>query len=298
MKVVTGTTNSKLAEKIAKNVQAEVLTAECTTFNNGEQKIWLNAKLAGETVVFVQTLDNPVDSNIIQLLLMVDAAERLGAKQISVVIPWLGYSLQDKVFREGEAIAAKVIADLLSQKSIDRIFLVDLHSASIPAFFSVPTTHLSVLNLFVEHTQKNFDLSDCVVVSPDFGGIKRAQQFASALGVPFANIDKRRDLEDGEVTAVAIHGDVEDKICLTYDDAIVSGGTVIETTQLLMKEGSKEVHIFATHGLFAQKSESILQESGAKSIVVTNSVAQKKHNEKIKIIDIAPVIAESILQFV
>ncbi|NCN83074.1 MAG: ribose-phosphate pyrophosphokinase [Candidatus Pacebacteria bacterium] len=298
MTVVTGTANPGLAKEIAKNLQADFIAAECSTFNNGEQRVWIDAKLAGQAVVLVQSLNAPVDSNIMQLLLMVDAAERQGAKQLFVVIPWLGYSLQDKVFRPGEAIAAKVVADILSRPSITRIFLIDLHSASIPAFFSTPTTHLSVLDLFVEFTKKNFALENCVVVSPDFGGIKRARQFATELNIPFANIDKSRDVIDGEVTATAIHGVIAGKICLTYDDSIVSGGTVIETTQLLKKEGAKEVHIFASHGIFAKDSQTILRTSGANSIVVTNSVPQDTHDSKIKIIDISPQIAEAVSQFV
>ncbi|OGJ16375.1 MAG: hypothetical protein A2632_02750 [Candidatus Pacebacteria bacterium RIFCSPHIGHO2_01_FULL_46_16] len=298
MKVVSGTSNIALTKQIAQQLSVENIVAECSLFNNGEQRVWLNTKLAGETIVFVQSLSNPVDNHIMQLLLMVDAAEREGAKQIFLVIPWLGYSLQDKVFRPGEAIAAKVVADLLSRPNIKRIFLVDLHSASIPAFFSVPTTHLSVLDLFVEYARQNFVQTNCVVVSPDFGGIKRAQQFATALQIPFANIDKRRDVVDGEVTAVAIHGEVKNKICLTYDDSIVSGGTAIETTQLLMQEGASQVNLFATHAIFAQGSALILKESGVNSIVTTNSVVQKEHDERIKIIDIAPMLAKTILQFV
>ncbi|NCN06499.1 MAG: ribose-phosphate pyrophosphokinase [Candidatus Pacebacteria bacterium] len=297
MKIIAGTANPQLANKVATQLQSELLSTDCTSFHNGEQKICIDAKVSGETIVIVQSLNQPVDSNIIQLLLMVDATERLGAKQIFVVIPWLGYSLQDKVFQPGEAIAAKVIADVLSRPSIARIFLVDLHSASIPGFFSVPTTHLSILDLFVAHTRENFDLKNCVVVSPDFGGIKRARQFADELGVPFANIDKRRNLKSGEVMVEAIHGVVKGKICLTYDDAIVSGNTVIETTQLLMKKGAKEVNIFATHGIFAQGTETIVQEFGLNSIVTTNSVQQKKHDTKVKIIDISPQIAEAVSQF-
>ncbi len=298
MKVVTGTANLELAKKIAKNLQADFVAAECTTFKNGEQRILIDAKLAGETVVLVQSHTNPVDANIMQLLLMIDAAERQGAKQLFVVIPWLGYSLQDKVFRSGEAIAAKVVADILSRPSVDRIFLVDLHSASIPGFFSRPTTHLSVQDLFVDFAKKNFDLSNCVVVSPDFGGIKRAKQFATALGIPFANIDKQRDVVSGAVTAETIHGEVQNKVCFTYDDSIVSGGTVIETTQLLKNEGATEVHIFASHGIFAQSSASILTKSGADSVVVTNSVTQEQLDKNSAVIDIAPMIADSISQFV
>ncbi|MDA1079462.1 MAG: ribose-phosphate pyrophosphokinase [bacterium] len=298
MKVVTGTANPNLAKTIAENLQAEFVVAECSTFKNGEQKVLIDAKFAGETVVLVQSHTDPADANIMQLLFMIDAAERQGAKQIFLVIPWLGYSLQDKVFRSGEAIAAKVVADILSRPSVDRIFLVDLHSNSIPGFFSRPTTPLSVLDLFRDYAKEHFELANCVVVSPDFGGIKRARQFAEALNTPFTNIDKQRDVITGAVTTNAIHGVVKDKVCLTYDDAIVSGGTIIETTQLLKKEGAKEVHIFASHGIFAKDAETIIKKSGADSIVVTNSVAQKKHDAKIKIIDIAPKISEAVSQFV
>ena len=151
------------------------MKTEITKFANGEKRIWIKENVSGSDVVLIQSLSYPVDENIIELLLLIDALERAGAKDVHLIIPWLGYSLQDKVFRPGEAIAAKVVANLISNSNVKRVYLLDVHNTSIPGFFSIPTSHLTAMDIFVTYVKNNFAGSDLIVASPDFGGLKRAQ---------------------------------------------------------------------------------------------------------------------------
>lgn len=247
MKLISGSANPLLGKKLADTLGIEQIDVEISRFSNGEKRVWIkgNGKIRGQNIILVQSFTQPVDEHIMEFLLLVDALERLGARHVNAIIPWLGYSIQDKVFREGEPLSAKVVADLISNSYIKRTFLLDLHNSSIPGFFSRPTHHLSAINLFAEYARQKFNLSDVVVTSPDFGGLKRARQFAQILDVPLSNIDKNRDLKTGEVTAIGLHGDVEGKQVLVFDDFINSGSTVIETDRILKENGAQSVHFFA-----------------------------------------------------
>lgn len=292
MKLISGSSNPQLAKKIADHLDVEILTAEISKFANDEKWIWIRDKVAGENVCVVQSHDKPVDENIMETLLMVDALERAGARHVTLIIPWLGYSLQDKIFRGGEAISAKVVANIISNSYVKRVILLDLHNSSIPGFFSIPTHHILALNPFAKYAQENFDLENAIVVSPDFGGLKRARTFAEKLNLDLANIDKHR--ANGEVYTKGISGDVTDKICLIYDDVINTGGTVVEVAKFLKEKGAKEVHFLITHGLFAGDGIQKMSDENIDSVVITNSVHHHNLPEKIKIADISEVLSDSI----
>lgn len=294
MKIISGTSNLPLAQKVAGQLNIPVLAVEITKFANGEKRIWIKDEIAGENVVLIQSLSEPVDENIIETLLIIDALERAGARHVNLIIPWLGYSLQDKVFRDGEPIAARVVADLLSNSHAKRTVLVDLHNSSIPGFFSIPTQHLLALEPFVSYAKDNFDLSQAVAISPDFGGLKRARSFSEALNLELENIDKHRDLNTGKVTPRTVSGDVSGKICLIYDDVINTGGTVVEVAKFLKAKGAMEVHFLVTHGLFANSGLTKMNDASIDSIVITNSINHQDLPEKIKVIDISPTLAKSI----
>jgi len=294
MKIISGTSNSKLAGLLAQNLGLELLKTDISSFQNNEKRVWIQEDVTGQEVILVQSFSNPVDSTIIEFLLLADALERMGAKRVYAVIPWMGYSLQDKVFRTGESIAAKVIANLVSSSFIHRVYLLDLHNSSIPGFFSVPTIHTSGSDLFSQYTTDHFNLSEIVVASPDFGGLKRARSFAEKLDVPLVNVDKQRDLHSGEVTASAVHGDVTGKKVILFDDIIMSGGTAVETAKLLKEQGAAETHFFATHGLFVGNALAKLNDSDLDSIVVTNSVDQNNLPEKTTQIDCSATLAQTL----
>jgi ribose-phosphate pyrophosphokinase len=265
-----------------------------TQFPNGEKRVRIDAALAGETVVILQSLVQPVDELLVETLLLADAAERLGARALYLVMPWLGYSLQDKVFLPGEPIASKVVAGILSTGRFQRVFLVDLHNASEVAFFATSTEHLNFLAEFVKYCQETFDLTQSVVVSPDFGGLKRARELAKQLDTPIANCDKNRDRKNGEVTVMDLHGDVKGKHAIVFDDVIVTGGTASEIAKTLKANGAVSVNWLCTHGLFAGKAHEQLAEAPIDRIVVTNSIAHHKLPKHGVELDLTPVLANAL----
>ncbi len=274
MKIVSGSSNLQIAQGMAQLFGTQLVDVALSHFANGEKRVWIKEPVRGQNVVLIQSLSAPVDEHTVELLLLVDALERMGARHINLVMPWMGYSLQDKVFREGEPIAAKVVADLISNSYIKRVFLLDLHNSSTPGFFSIPTQHLTAMNLFVEEVQNKFHKEHLLVASPDFGGMKRARVFAEKLGVELVNVDKHRDLTTGVTRAIGVSGDVSGKIVVVFDDIINSGGTVVNTAELLKARGAVEVHFFATHGIFADSGAQKIQDSVVDSVVVTNSIPQ------------------------
>lgn len=303
MKILHGSSNKAVAVSLAQLMHLPLIATELTTFPNGESRVWIKDNIAGENIILVQSFSQPVDTHIMETLLMIDALERMGARHINLIVPWFGYSLQDKVFRDGEPIAAKVIANLLSHSYVKRAFLMDLHNSSTPGFFAIPTHHISAQSIFVEYAQKTFApafaAGQVLAASPDFGGLKRARSFANTLGVNLVNIDKHRDLKTGYITAIQVQGgDVEDKIVLITDDVIVSGRTVLEAARLLKKEGAKEVHFFASHGLFVGNAIENMSDDAIDSVITTNSVIHDSLPEKITVLDCAPLFAKELQDWV
>ncbi len=294
MKIIAGSSNISFAKSLAGALNSTLSEVEISRFANGEKRVWIKDTVKGENVVLVQTFGTPTDENIIEFLLLADALERLGARHVNAVIPWFGYSLQDKVFRVGEPIAAKVVANLVSNAYIKRAFLLDLHNSSTPGFFSIPVQHLSTQDVFSKYVHDHFDVTQCVVASPDFGGLKRARVFAEKLGVELVNIDKHRDLVSGQVTALGIHGNVDNKIVILVDDVINTGGTVISAADILKQHGAREVHFLSSHGPLVPEALHKLQDSSVDSIVVTNSIESDQTIPKLHKVDVAPLFAQEI----
>lgn len=292
MKVVAGSSNLPLAQAIAHELGTEMVSVEIDAFSNGEKRIHFTEELHGQSVVVVQSFSNPVDSHIMETLLLLDALERHGVRHVSLVVPWMGYSLQDKVFRPGEPISAKVVANLLSHAYVKRIFLFDLHNSSIPGFFSVPTYYLTALEIFKEYLLKELVLDDMVIASPDFGGLKRARTFAELVGAPLAKIEKQRDLETGKPRAISLNGeDVAGKTVVLFDDCIVSGGTVIETASLLKKSGAEKIYFLASHGLLVNNAAERLAKAEVEKIVITDSIHHENLPETFEVLHTAETFA-------
>lgn len=285
MKIISGSSNLSFAKDLARRLNSELIDVQLTKFDNGEKRVKILDSVQDEEVIIVQSFSHPADEHIIEFLLISDALERMGAKQVEAIIPWYGYSLQDKVFNDGEPLSAKVVANLISNSHVHQVSLLDVHNTSIAGFFSVPTYHLSALELFITHAKNNFDLSQAVVVSPDFGGLKRSAQLAKALKIDLLNIEKTRNLQTGEIIKMDLHGNVKNKVALIFDDVIVSGGTAIEAAEILKKSGAKEAHFLATHGLLVKDAKDKLQASLIDSILVSNSIFHQDLPSKIKILD-------------
>ena len=294
MKIISGTSNRLLAKNIAKKLNLSLVDVEISKFNNGEKRVWIKENINGENVVLIQSFSNPTDEYIIEFLLIADALERAGARHVNAVLPWMGYSLQDKLFREGEPMSAKVIANLISNAYFKRVHLLDLHNTSIPGFFSIPTHHHSPLDLFKTYIQNTINTKQAIIVSPDFGGIKRSRMLANELKLELANIDKHRDPTTGKVTPMGISGDVSGKICLIYDDIINTGSTVVEVARFLKSRKAQEVHFLVTHGIFAQNGLTLMNDETIDSVVITNSIQHAQLPEKIITLDTSDIFVQAL----
>ena len=295
MKLISGSSNQSLANEVAQKLGVEQVQVEISRFANSETKVWIKEDIQDETIILLQSFSQPTDKHIIEFLLLADAIERAGAEEVIAVIPWLGYSLQDKVFRPGEPISAKVVANMVSSSFVKRIILIDLHNSSIPGFFSKPTLHLSAMSLMADHISNEIeDKSNYVVASPDFGGLKRAFEFAERLDLPLAKIDKRRDLHTRKIVGMNLNGEVTNKTVLIFDDVILSGGTVRQAAHILKKHGAKEVVFLATHGLFVNDSLAKLQASAVDRIIIANTIEQENLPAKISQVSVAKMITQAI----
>jgi ribose-phosphate pyrophosphokinase len=297
MSIFSGSASKKLAEKIAKDLNLELSPVEIFVFPDGEKRIRIKENVVGKDCIIVQSASIPPDENYMELFIMIDALKRSGAKSIKVVIPYLGYQRQDHIFRDGEAVSLEVIAEILTRVGMTELFSFDLHSPKIPDIFSIPVHHLSALPLFAEKIKKEFNLHEIVLVSPDMGGIRRIKEIAEMLGnIPFATIEKNRDLASGKINDAGLDGDVREKIAIIVDDMISTGQTMVEAAELLVENGATKVVAFATHAVFAKDAGKLLQHSSIDRVVVSNTIDVPAYNlfPKLEIISIAEVAAKAL----
>jgi len=299
MKLFTGSSNKPLAEKIASYMEMKVSPSEIFIFPDGERRIQVQERVVDEDIVIIQPTSSPVDTNYFELFLLADAAKRSGARSVTAVVPYLGYQRQDHVFRDGEAVSLEVIVKTMQSVSIDKVISFDLHTIKIPEIFSIPMVHLSALELFAKEIKKqNWDGLDTVLVSPDMGGIRRIELISKMLSdMPYATIEKNRDLATGHVEMATITGEITHRV-LIVDDMISSGGTIVKAGEALKKKGAKEVYVFATHPVFSDEAPKLLQNSVVDRVYVTDSVlvSDEKLFPKLHILSISEMIAQSLKQ--
>jgi ribose-phosphate pyrophosphokinase len=300
--IASGSSNKDFAKKLSVKTRiplAKVLTGR---FSNGEAQVRIEEYIYGNIFYVIQSLSEPVDEHIMELCLMVDALKRGGAKRIVAIIPWFGYGVQDKVFMPGEALSSKVVIDFLQTVGVQSLITVDLHSDNIIGFFEVPVVHISAIPLFTKFIRKNYGTS-VLVVSPDFGGAKRARRFAKELGQTsgvIGIIDKERSLTDGSVTLRGINLDVKNKIIVIPDDFISTGGTLVQVVQLLKKSGAKKIIACITHPLLSKDAAQNLSKSPIDLLVVTDSVVidsnkMKVIHKKLKVLSICDLLTGYVL---
>jgi ribose-phosphate pyrophosphokinase len=267
---------------------------ELKTFANDELYVRYLESVRGVDAFVIQTCSEPVNRHIMELLLMIDALERASAKRISAVIPYYGYSRQDKKTMAREPISARVIADLLTVVGADRILTMDLHAGQIQGFFSGPMDHLTAVPLLCSYLSRK-NLQDVVIVSPDAGRVKMAKKYADHLSVPMAVLHKRRP---GHGVSEILHviGDVKDKIAVLTDDMIDTAGTVVTSSEALLKHGAREVYACATHGIFSGPAKERLDNSPLEEVVVTNTlpIPDERKSEKLVVLSIASIFANTI----
>ena len=294
MMIFSGSSNPELTEKIAGNLGIKVGKITRTKFKNGEIYIKFDESVRGADVFIVQTCSDPVNDNIMELLIMIDALKRASAGMINAVIPHYGYARQDKKSEGREPITAKLFADLLSIAGMDRMIVADLHAASIQGFFDVPVDHVTAIPIIAKYF-KNKKIKNGVVVSPDVGGVKRASIFAKQLHYTLAILDKRRPAPNmAEIEHLV--GNVEGKEAIIVDDMIDTGGTIIEAVNMLIRHKAKKVYIAATHPIFSGDAAKMLEKSMAEEIVVLDTIPlNKKYNpDRIKVLSIASLLAKTI----
>ncbi len=294
MLLFSGSSNIELTEKIAENLEIKIGKVTRTKFKNGEIYIRFDESVRGADVFVVQTCSEPVNDNIMELLIMIDALKRASAGMINCVIPHYGYARQDKKSEGREPITAKLIADLLSIAGMDRLIAVDLHSATIQGFFDVPVDHITAIPIIANYF-KTKSIKKGVVVSPDVGGVKRASIFAQQLHFPLAILDKIRP---GPNMAKIDHlvGEVDGKEAIIFDDMIDTGGTIVEAVEMLLRFNAKKVYVGATHPIFSGNAVELLENSKAEEIVISDTlpINKKFSKNKIKIVSIAPLLAKTI----
>jgi ribose-phosphate pyrophosphokinase len=293
MMIFSGTSNRDLAEKIAKNLNLQLSGLEVFVFPDGEKRVRVLDKVLDEDVVVVQSTSTPVDENYMQLFFIIDALKRGGARSVTGVIPYFGYQRQDHMFREGEDVSVKVIAEILDKLKLDKLIAVDLHTVKIAEAFRIPVIHLSALSVFAGIIKENNWIENSILVTPDMGGIRRIKILSEMLGnMPFAVIEKNRDLATGKVSAERIEGGTR-KRAIIVDDMISSGNTIAIAAELLKKNGVEEIYVFATHGVFSDKAPKILQDSFVNAVYVSDTVfvPEEKRFPKLKILSVGKEIA-------
>ncbi len=293
MLLFTGSSYPELAEKIVEYLEMPLGRVARRTFKNGEIHIKFEESVRGADVFIIQTCGHPVNQNLMELLIMLDALKRASAGMINCVIPHYPYARQDKKSEGREPITAKLVADLLTVAGLDRLIAVDLHTPTIQGFFDVPVDHVTAIPIIAKYF-KSLELKDGVVVSPDVGGVKRASIFADQMHMPLAILDKIRP---GPNMAKIDHlvGDVEGKEAIIIDDMIDTGGTIIEAVDILLKYGAKKVYVGATHPIFSGDAIQRLEQSRAEQVVVADTLPiSKQYNNKIKVVSIASLLAKTI----
>ena len=299
VKLFSLSSNHKLAEEISEALGVPLADCVVKRFADGEVNININETVRGHHVFVVQPTNNPVNENLMELLVMIDALKRASAQTINVIVPYYGYSRQDRKAAPRQAISAKLVANLIQVAGASRILIMDLHAAQIQGFFDIPVDHFEALPIFADYFKKK-DLEDVVVVSPDHGGVTRARNLARALdNKPIAIIDKRRP-EPNKAEVMNIIGDIAGKTCIMIDDMIDTAGSICAGAQALIDAGAKEVYACATHPIFSGPAIERLTNSPIKEVVVTNTIAltEDKMAPKIKQLSVGQLFGEGIMRII
>ena len=292
-KVFAGNSHMELAEEIAAIVGKPLGKATVTKFSDGEISVNLWETVRGMDTYIVQSTCDPVNNNLMELLIMMDAMKRASAGRINAVIPYYGYARQDRKAKARDPITAKLVANLLMAAGADRVVTMDLHAAQIQGYFDIPVDHLVGLPILTKYFKEK-DLDDIVVVSPDHGSVTRARSMAEPLNAPIAIVDKRRP-EPNKSEIMNIIGDIEGKNCILVDDMIDTAGTITNAANALKDLGAKSVRACATHPILSGPAKQRLEDSAIEELVLLNTVPipEERKISKMKMLSVAPIFAEA-----
>ncbi len=294
LKLIAGNANPDLAKKVSECLGLDLINAEVNRFSDGEIGVQIEDSVRGDDVFVIQPTCPPVNENLMELLVIIDALKRASAREITAVVPYYGYARQDRKAKPRDPITAKLVANLLAEAGADRMLAIDLHARQIQGFFDIPVDNLFGAPRLADHfINKNLD--DVIVVAPDIGGVKRARDFADKLNTSIAIIDKRRP--KANVSEVMnIIGEVKDKNVILVDDMIDTAGTIINAAKALKEHGAKEIYATCTHPLLSGPAIERLNNSPIKELVTTDTIplTEDKLLDKLTILSVAPLLSEGI----
>jgi len=297
LKLMTGNSNPALAKEISEYIGQGLCQTTVTTFSDGEIRVRIDENVRGGDVFLIQSCCHPVNTSIMELLLMIDAVKRSSASRITAVIPYYGYGRQDRKDQPRVPISAKLIADLLTVAGTNRVLTMDLHAGPIQGFFDIPVDHLYAMPVLLDYIKKQ-RVSDMVIVSPDAGGVERARAFAKRLNSSLAIIDKRRE-SPNQAEVMNIIGDVKGMHALLFDDMIDTAGTIVQTAKTCLDNGALSVWAGCTHAVLSGPALERLEGSSLREVVVTNTIplnGKEQQCSKIKTLSVAPLLGEAILR--
>ncbi|MFZ2484033.1 MAG: ribose-phosphate diphosphokinase [Streptococcus parauberis] len=300
LKLFALSSNKELAERVASSMGIQMGKSTVRQFSDGEIQVNIEESIRGHHVFILQSTSSPVNDNLMEILIMVDALKRASAEKVSVVMPYYGYARQDRKARSREPITSKLVANMLEIAGVDRLLTVDLHAAQIQGFFDIPVDHLMGAPLIAEYFDRH-DLvgDDVVVVSPDHGGVTRARKLAQFLQTPIAIIDKRRSVDKMNTSEVMnIIGNVAGKKCILIDDMIDTAGTICHAADALAEAGATEVYASCTHPVLSGPAMDNIEKSAIKKLIVLDTIAisEERLIDKIEMISIADLIADAIIR--
>jgi len=295
MKVLAGTSNTKLCNDIAKILKLKLVNTSIKRFADDEIYVEINENIRGNTIFVIQSTSNPANDNLMELLICIDALKRSSAKNITAVIPYFGYARQDRKVVPRTAISAKLVSDLITNAGANRILSVDLHAGQIQGFFNIPVDNLFATPIFARHIKKKIKLNNLICVSPDVGGVERVRALSRRLNTGIAIIDKRRPAP-GKSEVMNIVGSVKNKNCVIVDDIIDSGGTIVNAAEALKNKGARDVYVYITHAVLSGLAVEKIEKSKIKKLITTDTIdniKKIKRSKKIEIISMAPMISEA-----
>ncbi|RJB07337.1 ribose-phosphate diphosphokinase [Listeria monocytogenes] len=297
LKIFSLNSNRELAEEIAKEVGIELGKSSVTHFSDGEIQINIEESIRGCHVYVIQSTSNPVNQNLMELLIMIDALKRASAATINIVMPYYGYARQDRKARSREPITAKLVANLIETAGATRMITLDMHAPQIQGFFDIPIDHLNAVRLLSDYFSERHLGDDLVVVSPDHGGVTRARKMADRLKAPIAIIDKRRP-RPNVAEVMNIVGNVEGKVCIIIDDIIDTAGTITLAAKALREAGATNVYACCSHPVLSGPAMKRIEESPIEKLVVTNSIAlpEEKWIDKMEQLSVAALLGEAIVR--
>ncbi len=297
LSIFAGNSNPLLADRISEYLAEPLGRLKVNRFSDGETQVEIQENVRKKEIFVIQSTCYPVNDNLVELLLLIDAFRRSSASRITAVIPYFGYARQDKKVSPRVPISAKLVADLLDKAGVDRVITMDLHAGQIQGFFNVPVDNLYSAPIIIDDIKTRFS-EDLVVVSPDAGGVERARAYAKRINAGLAIVDKRRSAPN-KAKAMAIIGDVQDKIAIIIDDMADTAGTLTEAASVIREKGAREVHAYCTHPVLSGPAIDRINNSSLNSLVATDTIPlteEAKKCDKIKTLSIAKLVGEAIVR--